>query len=130
MAFEDVVQLNFYVTSRNDYSTARKEFGRVWRKHCGKHYPGMAMFQVVSLFDPDASDRSAGDRRAMIRRRFDCDLHSGCLRRARAVHPWIPQFDYSAGLVTVELHGDGFVKVEDRRIPLEALGARAAPGDA
>ena len=54
MAFEDVVQLNFYVTSRNDYATARKEFGRVWRKHCGKHYPGMAMFQVVSLFDPDA----------------------------------------------------------------------------
>ena len=54
MAFADVVQLNFYVTSRNDYATARKEFGRVWRKHCGKHYPGMAMFQVVSLFDPDA----------------------------------------------------------------------------
>ena len=54
MAFEDVVQLNFYITSRDDYATARKEFGKVWRKHCGKHYPGMAMFQVVSLFDPDA----------------------------------------------------------------------------
>lgn len=54
MEFADVVQLNFYVTSRNDYSLARKEFGRIWRKHCGKHYPGMAMFQVVSLFDPDA----------------------------------------------------------------------------
>ena len=54
MAFEDVVQLNFYITSRDDYAAARKEFGKVWRKHCGKHYPGMAMFQVVSLFDPDA----------------------------------------------------------------------------
>ncbi len=54
MAFEDVVQLNFYVTSRNDYATARKAFGKVWRRHCGKHYPGMAMFQVVSLFDPEA----------------------------------------------------------------------------
>ena len=54
MSFEDVVQLNFYVLSRHDYATARKEFGRIWRKHCGKHYPGMAMFQVVSLFDPDA----------------------------------------------------------------------------
>lgn len=31
------------------------------------------------------------------------------------------QFDYSAGLVTVELHGDGFVAVDSRRIPLEAL---------
>lgn len=54
MGFADLVQLNFYVTSRDDYATARKEFGRVWRKYCGKHYPGMAMFQVVSLFDPDA----------------------------------------------------------------------------
>lgn len=52
MEFADVVQLNFYVTSRDDYATARKEFGAIWRRHCGKHYPGMAMFQVVSLFDP------------------------------------------------------------------------------
>ena len=54
MTFADVVQLNFYVTSRDDYANARKAFGAVWRKHCGKHYPGMAMFQVVSLFDPAA----------------------------------------------------------------------------
>ena len=54
MTFADVVQLNFYVTSRDDYATARKAFGEVWRRHCGKHYPGMAMFQVVSLFDPEA----------------------------------------------------------------------------
>jgi enamine deaminase RidA (YjgF/YER057c/UK114 family) len=54
MAFADVVQLNFYVTSRDDYATARKGFGAVWKRHCGKHFPGMAMFQVVSLFDPAA----------------------------------------------------------------------------
>lgn len=54
MTFADVVQLNFYVTSRDDYAAARKEFGKVWRRHCGKHFPGMAMFQVVSLFDPQA----------------------------------------------------------------------------
>jgi enamine deaminase RidA (YjgF/YER057c/UK114 family) len=54
LAFTDVVQLNFYVTSRDDYAAARREFGRVWRRHCGKHYPAMAMFEVVSLFDPDA----------------------------------------------------------------------------
>ena len=54
MTFADVVQLNFYVTSRDDYATARKGFGTVWKRHCGKHFPGMAMFQVVSLFDPDA----------------------------------------------------------------------------
>ena len=54
MSFADVVQLNFYVTSRDDYSTARRQFGKVWKKYCGKHFPGMAMFQVVSLFDPEA----------------------------------------------------------------------------
>jgi enamine deaminase RidA (YjgF/YER057c/UK114 family) len=54
MEFADVVQLNFYVTSRDDYAAARKQFGAVWRRHCGKHYPGMAMFEVVSLFDPQA----------------------------------------------------------------------------
>lgn len=54
MEFSDVVQLNFYVTSRDDYAMARKRFGEVWKRHCGRHYPAMAMFQVVSLFDPDA----------------------------------------------------------------------------
>jgi enamine deaminase RidA (YjgF/YER057c/UK114 family) len=54
MTFPDIVQLNFFVTSRDDYANARKAFGQVWRRHCGKHYPGMAMFQVVSLFDPQA----------------------------------------------------------------------------
>lgn len=54
MAFDDVVQLDFYVRSRNDYATARKEIGKVWRKHCGKHFPGMAMFMVMSLLDPEA----------------------------------------------------------------------------
>jgi len=54
MGFADLVQLNFYVRSRDDYAVARKEFGRVWKELCGKHYPGMAMFMVVSLFDPEA----------------------------------------------------------------------------
>lgn len=54
MTFADVVQLNFYVTRRDDYAHARKAFGQVWKKHCGRHFPGMAMFQVVSLFDPEA----------------------------------------------------------------------------
>lgn len=54
MAFADVVQMNFYVTSRDDYAAARKAFGQVWKKHCGRHFPGMAMFQVVSLLDPEA----------------------------------------------------------------------------
>ena len=54
MEWSDVVQLNFYVTSRDDYAASRKAFGKVWKQHCGRHYPAMAMFQVVSLFDLDA----------------------------------------------------------------------------
>ncbi len=54
MEFTDVVQLNLYVRSRDDYAAARREFGQVWRKYCGKHYPAMAMFMVASLYDPDA----------------------------------------------------------------------------
>ncbi len=54
MEFADVVQLNFYVRSRDDYDTARRAFGAVWKRHCGRHYPAMAMFEVVSLFDPRA----------------------------------------------------------------------------
>ena len=53
-SYEDLVQLNFYVTSRDDYATARRAFGKVWKELCGRHYPAMAMFMVVSLFDPDA----------------------------------------------------------------------------
>ena len=33
----------------------------------------------------------------------------------------VTEFDYSAGLVEVEVLGDGFVRVDERRIPLEAL---------
>lgn len=54
MAFTDLVQLNFFVLSRDDYAVARREFGRIWRQHAGKHYPGMAMFEVGALFDPAA----------------------------------------------------------------------------
>jgi enamine deaminase RidA (YjgF/YER057c/UK114 family) len=54
LGYVDIVQLNFYVTSRDDYATARRAFGRVWRELCGRHYPAMAMFMVASLFDPAA----------------------------------------------------------------------------
>lgn len=54
LAFPDLVQLNFYVTSRDDYTTARKAFGDVWRRYCSQHYPAMALFMVAGLFDPQA----------------------------------------------------------------------------
>ena len=54
LGYEDVVQLNFYLRSSEDYHLARKELGHVWRRYCGTHYPAMALFGVVSLYDPDA----------------------------------------------------------------------------
>ena len=54
MVFSDVVQLNFFVRSRNDYATARREFGKVWRKHSDRHFPAMAMFRVEGLYEPEA----------------------------------------------------------------------------
>ncbi|MBI5851256.1 MAG: RidA family protein [Planctomycetes bacterium] len=54
MAFDDVVQLNLYVRSRDDYVTARREIGAAWKQICGRHYPAMALFMVMSLLDPDA----------------------------------------------------------------------------
>jgi len=54
MSFADLVQLNLYVTSRNDYVAARTAIGTVWRRHCARHYPAMAMFMVAALFDPAA----------------------------------------------------------------------------
>ncbi len=54
MKFADVVQLNLFVLSRDDYTTARKELGKIWKRHCGKHYPAMALFMVSGLYEPDA----------------------------------------------------------------------------
>jgi len=54
MEFADVMQLNLFVLSRDDYTAARKEFGKVWKRHSGKHYPAMALFMVSGLYEPDA----------------------------------------------------------------------------
>ncbi|MCC6672211.1 MAG: RidA family protein [Planctomycetes bacterium] len=54
MEYADLVQLNFYVLSRDDYTVARREFGATWKRLCGRHYPGMALFMVAGLFDPQA----------------------------------------------------------------------------
>ena len=54
MTFDDVVQLDFYVRSRDDCAAARREVGAGWKTLCGRHYNAMAMFMVVSLLDPEA----------------------------------------------------------------------------
>ena len=54
MAPEDLVQLELFVRSRDDYVRHRKELGEVWRRRFGKHYPAMALFEIAALLDEEA----------------------------------------------------------------------------
>jgi enamine deaminase RidA (YjgF/YER057c/UK114 family) len=53
-AAPDVVKLNVFVRSRDDYVSKLKDLGSVFRKHFGGHYPTMALFEVSGLFQKDA----------------------------------------------------------------------------
>jgi enamine deaminase RidA (YjgF/YER057c/UK114 family) len=53
-ALGDVVKLNVFVRSRDDYVAKRKPLGEVFRKHFGGHYPAMALFEVSGLFQKEA----------------------------------------------------------------------------
>ena len=46
--------MNIFVTDRGEYGRARKDIGKVWKRHLGRHYPAMAMFEVKGLWDPRA----------------------------------------------------------------------------
>ena len=50
----DVVKLNVFVRSRDDYVAKLKPLGGVFRKHFGGHYPAMALFEVSGLFQKEA----------------------------------------------------------------------------
>ena len=49
-----LVSMQIFVTDAKAYRDAMKEIGAAWRKHLGKHYPAMALFEIKGLFDPDA----------------------------------------------------------------------------
>jgi enamine deaminase RidA (YjgF/YER057c/UK114 family) len=53
-ALGDVVKLNVFVLSRDDYVAKLKPLGEVFRKHFGGHYPAMALFEVNGLFQKEA----------------------------------------------------------------------------
>ena len=48
---EHLVRLTWYVTDRDEYVARLKELGTVYREIIGKHYPAMALVQVVSLVE-------------------------------------------------------------------------------
>lgn len=51
---EDIVRLTWYVTDIEAYRTSLKELGPVYREVLGRHFPAMAVVQVVSLVEPEA----------------------------------------------------------------------------
>lgn len=48
---EHLVRLTWYVTDRDEYVNRLKEMGAVYREIIGKHFPAMALVQVVALVE-------------------------------------------------------------------------------
>jgi enamine deaminase RidA (YjgF/YER057c/UK114 family) len=51
---EHIVRLTWYVTDRDEYLANQKELGAVYRDVLGKHFPAMALVQVVALVEARA----------------------------------------------------------------------------
>lgn len=51
---KQIISLTIYVTNKHDYLNQVKEVGRVYRRHLGKHFPAMALVQVVALAEDAA----------------------------------------------------------------------------
>jgi enamine deaminase RidA (YjgF/YER057c/UK114 family) len=51
---EHLVSMLIFVTDVEEYRNAREEFGVVYRRHFGSHYPAAALLEVSGLFDPGA----------------------------------------------------------------------------
>ena len=51
---KNIARLTCYVTSIDDYLASAKEIGASWREIMGKHYPAMALVEVVRLVEREA----------------------------------------------------------------------------
>lgn len=51
---EHLVRLTWYVTDKHEYLDCLKELGAVYKAVIGRHYPAMAMVQVVALVEDRA----------------------------------------------------------------------------
>lgn len=52
-AMQNIVKLNIFVKSRDDYVANLKPLGQVFRQYFGDHYPAMALFEVSAFFRQD-----------------------------------------------------------------------------
>ncbi len=51
---EDLVSMQIYVTDVAAYRAALSDLAVAYRRHLGRHYPAIALFEVTGLFDPAA----------------------------------------------------------------------------
>lgn len=51
---EDIVRLTWYVTDIETYRSSLKDMGPIYRAVLGKHFPAMAVVQVLALVEPQA----------------------------------------------------------------------------
>ena len=51
---QDIIRLNWFVTSKAEYLAEREALGEAYRSVMGKHYPPMTAVQVVALMVTDA----------------------------------------------------------------------------
>ncbi len=51
---EHIVRLTWYVTDRAEYLSSLKALGAVYKEIIGRHYPAMALVQVVALVEDRA----------------------------------------------------------------------------
>ena len=48
---ETICRMTIYVTDKKEYLNSLKECGAAWKSILGKHYPAMALVQVVALVE-------------------------------------------------------------------------------
>ena len=51
---KNIARLTCYVTSIDEYLSSAKEIGASWREIMGRHYPAMALVEVVRLVEREA----------------------------------------------------------------------------
>jgi len=51
---EHIVRMTWYIVDKKEYLGAIKEVGAAYRELIGKHYPAMAVVQVVALMEDEA----------------------------------------------------------------------------
>lgn len=51
---DHLVRLTWYVTDKREYLASLKDLGRAYREIIGRHYPAMALVQVVALVEDRA----------------------------------------------------------------------------